>query len=219
MKKIKLDIVLNLLIFGLVVMSTVFMLTGFYFMGEERQLSAERIEAFKFFTVDSNVIMGVMALVFARYEILLIRKKINIIPNIIYGLKLATTVSVVLTFLVTAFFLAPIVEDGYFSLFKNSNLFFHLIIPILSFLSFICFEKNEKLEFKYTFVGIIPMILYAIFYTINILMHLENGKVSVKYDWYWFLQGNINAIVFVIPIMFVVTYCISFVIWKLNKRN
>ncbi len=218
-KKIKIDLVLNLVICGLVIMATIFMMTGFKFMGDDIELTATKVEVFKFFTVDSNILMGIMAIVFAKFEIDLINNKRTEIPRIIYMFKLAATVGVVLTFLVTACFLAVITKTGYFTLFKNSNLFFHFIIPVLSFISFTCFEKTKVLTFKDSFAGLIPMFIYAIYYTINVLSHLENGKVSVKYDWYWFLQGGIGSIIFVIPIMFLVTYAICYTTWKLNRKQ
>ena len=122
-----------------------------------------------------------------------------------------------LTFLVTAFFLAPTSKNGYFSLYLNSNLFFHFIIPILSFVSFVFLESTKQIAFRYTFAGMIPMVVYAVFYIANVLVHIENGEVLKEYDWYGFLMGGLWTIVIVIPVIFFVTYLISFVLWWLNR--
>ena len=119
MKKV-VDVLLNIVIFVLVILATIAMLMGFQPMGEEEKLTETSIEVFKFFTVDSNLLIGIMAIIFAKYEINLLKGKIKEIPKCIYGLKLAATVGVVLTFLVTAFFLAPTYSRGYFALFINS---------------------------------------------------------------------------------------------------
>ena len=64
---------------------------------------------------------------------------------------------------------------------------------------------------------VIPMIIYAIFYSLNVLLHLENGRPSVNYDIYGFLEGRVSLILIVLPFMILLTYFISFVLWKVNK--
>ena len=41
-------------------------------------------------------------------------------------------------------YLGPISDGGITSLLMNSNLFFHFLIPIISILNFILFEKTDK---------------------------------------------------------------------------
>ena len=105
------------------------------------------------------------------------------------------------------------------SLLMNSNLFFHLITPVLSILTFVLFEKTEGINFKYVFYGLIPVIIYAIFYMTNIIIHLEDGKVSPKYDWYWFVQGGIMQSFYVIPGILMITLAISLGLYFLNKKK
>ena len=88
-------------------------------------------------------------------------------------------------------------------MFKNSNLFYHLIIPLLSIITFTIFESTDKIKFKDTFVGIITMFIYSIFYLVNVLIHVENG---------------LQAAFVVIPIMYLITYFISCGLWFLNKK-
>ena len=207
----------NILIFGLVVMSTVFMMTGYRFMGDDLILTANKIEAFKFFTVDSNILVGVIALLFAVYEILLLSGKIAALPKFLYVLKHTATVGVVLTFLTTACFLAPFLVDDYWILFKNSNLFFHAVIPILSAIVWIFTEDTDKLRFRDTFIGVIPMAIYAVFYCANAFAHVVDGKVPMEYDWYGFVQGGIVYALVALPLMLVATYFISFLLCICNK--
>ena len=169
---------------------------------------------FKFYTVDSNIFMGLISLLFVIKEIL--NKEIT---KNMYRLKLMATTSVTLTFLVVFAYLGPISKDGIKSMLQNSNLFFHLIIPALSMINFTIFERTNKLKIKDTLYGIIPTIIYAIFYITNLLQHVEYGKVSPIYDWYWFVQNGIKTAVIVAPLIILITYVISLSLWKLNKRR
>lgn len=218
MKKIKVSLFFNILIFGLVTFSTVITLTGFSFMGGDKIFGPTDYTSFKYFTVDSNVLSGIISLIFAIYEILYLAKKIKTIPSFLYKLKLIGNVGVTLTMITVLFFLAPTEKAGFFSLFLDSNLFFHLIIPLLCIISFIFFETESSISFKYTFAGLIPMIIYGAVYIANILIHLENGKPSSAYDWYGFLRGGLNTIWFVVPVVLLFTYLFSFVMWFFNKN-
>lgn len=216
----KVAFIINILIFLLTVFASIVMFTGFKFMhGIEPQLECSAFDMFKFFTVDSNMFMGIVALLFAIQEIRFINGKIESIDSIWYIFKLIATVGVSLTFVTVFAYLGPISKGGIMSMLMNSNLFFHLFIPVLSIVSFIFFERTNKLNFKCSFYGPIPMLLYGVFYTTNVLLHIENGSVSTKYDWYWFTQNGLWTIVFTIPLMFTVTYIISLFLWKFNKTT
>ena len=161
--------------------------------------------------------MGISALLFAISEYKVITKREKNISKKMYIFKLIATTGVMLTFLVTALYLAPIVVKDFWRLFKNSNLFYHLVIPILSFIAFVFFEHTD-IERKYTLWGIIPIFIYAIFYVGNILLHLENGKVLPNYDWYFFAQGSLMTTIVVFILMHIITYVICLIIWFINKK-
>ena len=215
MKNIKVSMILNTLIVILVTIGTIFMFTGFTFMPAETLLEATRKEMFKFYTVDSNILMGLVSLVLLVYEVLLSRGKIKEIPKVVYNLKFVGTAAITLTFIVTLFFLAPMY--GFYAMYNNNNLFFHLIVPILAIVSFVFIEKYD-ISYKTTFLGVVPMLLYSVYYSTNILTHLENGKPTWQYDFYGFLQGNINNIYITIPVIILVTYAISLLLTYLNKK-
>ena len=220
MKRIKIALVLNIIIFLLTIIASVIMFTGFKFMsGSEIVLESTKLGMFSFFTVDSNLFMGMIALVSAWYEYQLLTKKKKEIPRLIYLLKLMATTGVTLTFVIVFTYLSYIADGGFYVMIMNSNLFFHLIIPVLSIITFMFFEKNNKLKLKDTLYGLVPTSVYAVYYLINVLVHMENGKVSSKYDWYWFVQNGIWTVVIVIPIVFGLTYLISLILWKVNKEK
>lgn len=219
-RNIRISLLINIIITFLTIVASIIMFTGFKFMhGYDPVLETTRFTMFRFFTVDSNIFIGITSLIFAIQEIQLLKGKINEIPIKTYILKLMATTGVGLTFFVVFAYLGPISKDGILSMLMNSNLFFHLIIPVLSMLNFTIFEKTNKIQLKYTFCGIIPTVLYGIYYLANVFIHMENGKVSPIYDWYWFVQNGVWTAIIVVPMLFTITYIISLILWKINKRS
>lgn len=210
------SIVFNIIIFVLMVFSIVSTVIGFQFMDSINVLSSTNLQAFCYFTVDSNILAGIVSLIYVIY---MSRKKRNTMPRWLSFLKLAATTGVTLTMMVTVCFLAPVSDRGFFALFMNSNLFMHFVIPVLCIVSFIFFESAEKqLRFSHTLTGIIPMFIYSIFYTANVLLHLENGKPSFQYDLYGFLGGKLSNIWFVMPAIYLITWLFSLGLWFGNKK-
>ena len=211
----KKSLILNILITLLTIFASIIMFTGIKIThGAEPLLETSKIGMFKFFTVDSNIFMGLISLLFAIKEI----KNEEITKNM-YRLKLMSTTAVTLTFIIVFTYLGPISKDGIKSMLQNSNLFFHLIIPVLSIINLTLFEKTDKLKRKDTLYGIIPTVIYALFYLTNILIHVENGKVSPIYDWYWFVQGGLKTAIIVAPTIILITYIISLILWKINRKE
>lgn len=217
-KKVKVAIAINMLTVIMTVAACIIMYTGFKFMpGKDIVLEIAKVEMLKLFTVQSNIFVGIVSLIFAIKEMQIIKGKRTDLTITDYTFKLMSTTAVGLTFAVVFAYLGPITDGGIPVMLKNSNLFFHLIIPLVSIFNFTIFEKTNKLNFKKSFYGIIPMAIYGVFYIINIFIHMENGRVSTVYDWYWFVQNGIWTIVIVLPLIFAITYFISLVIWKLNR--
>lgn len=213
----KISLVLNIIIVILTIAATIIMMTGFKFMhGPEPILETTKIGAFKFFTVDSNLFAGIISIIFIYLNISIIKGKEKEISNKMYILKLMATTAVSLTFLVVFIYLGNIAENGIKSLLQNSNLFLHLIIPVLNIVDFILLKKDNNISYKHAFYGLIPTVIYAIFYTTNVVIHIENGKVSPKYDWYWFVQNGVWTMVIVGPIILLFTYIISVILVLLN---
>ncbi len=219
-KNLKISLVLNIIIVLMVLLASIMMFTGFKFMkGTEPVLETTKLGMFKFFTVDSNIFMGVMAFLFALKEIKVLKKEEKEISRLYYLLKFMATVSVGLTFVVVFVYLGPICKGGVLVLLRNSNLFYHLLVPVFSIITFIFFERNDKLSFKYSFYGLFPMTLYGLFYITNVLIHMQDGKVSTKYDFYWFVQEGVWTAFIVVPIIVVITYFISVVLWSINRKK
>lgn len=215
--KLKTSLFINILTFILTIFASIIMFTGIKLMkGYEPVLETTKIGMLRFFTVESNLFMGIVSLIFAIEEIQILKNKKDYISKHTYILKLMATSAVGLTFFIVFAYLGPITEGGIISMLMNSNLFFHLIIPVIGILNFIFFEETDKIKFKDTFYGLIPTAIYEIYYMINVFIHMEDGKVSPIYDWYWFVQNGVWTAVIVAPMILLITYIICLIIWKLN---
>ena len=220
MKKNQVSIVLNVIIVLLTIIASIIMFTGIKFMaGSDIVLESTKIGMFKFFTVDSNILMGITSGIFIFYSIKALKNKEYEIPKSIYLLKLVSTTAVTITFLVVFCYLGQISKGGMRSMLLNSNLLFHLFIPVLSIISFIFFERNDKLSAKNALFGILPTLIYGTFYLINVLIHTQNGKVSPIYDWYWFVQNGVSTAIIVFPMSILLSYAVSLVLWRLNHTR
>ena len=217
-EKINISFILNIIIVIMVLIGTISMVTGFKFMASIEVLTSTGMHAFKYFTVLSNILVGLASLILLIYEYLLNNKRIKKIPKYAFLLKYMGTVAVSLTFLVTLFYLSPSLGSKFWFLYQNANLIFHFLVPVLSFISFCFFEKAE-LSFKYTFYSLLPTFLYGIYYTINALIHMEEGIVAIEYDWYGFVKSGLLSVFIVFPLIIFITYIIGYLIFRINKKK
>ncbi len=219
MNRIKISLTLNIIIAVLTVLGAVCMFTGFKFMTGPIMYEAHQMKMFKFFTVDSNLFMGLVALIFAIKQYRVLTKKDKKISKKMYILKLMATSGVALTFSVVFLYLSWIIDNGFYVMIMNSNLFFHLIIPVLSMITFMFFDGHSGINYKEALFGLTPMLIYGTYYIINILIHRENGKVSPIYDWYWFVQLGVWFLPIVLIIITLLTYILSLLLSKVNNKQ
>ena len=176
------------------------------------------IRLLKFFTVQSNVLAGIASLVFVIYfwrE----QKTKKKIPMFVHILKFIATIDLMITFLVVALFLGFITDEGYFSMYANSNFLFHFLIPVLNFISFVFFERAPRFSLKHTFLGIVHLVLYAVFYIIVVLTHFQDGTIDLHYDWYAFAQRGLLVAFICAIIVLTLGYLISFLLYKINNKQ
>ncbi len=193
---------------------------GFKFMhGYEPYPELIGVPIFSYYTVLSNVFMGIVSFVFANREYQILRGRKKEIPLVYYIFKMVGTIAVSLTFFVVFAYLGFVSKGGHIPLLRNSNLFFHLIIPVMSIINYVIFEKTNVIKFKHIFYGLLPTFLYEIYYTINLLLNIKNGAVSIRNDWYSFAQNGILRTILVAPMMLGITFGLSLLIWKLNKKK
>lgn len=220
MKKIKISYILNIIIVIMTIIGFITMITNFKFMhGQETTIASSPNGRFRFFTIDSNLLIGIVTFIFLLQERKLLKGEITKIKRIFYILKYVGTCAVGLTLGVVVLYLEWLTPYGPLSMYMNTNLFFHGLIPLLSVITFIFFEKSNNLKIKDTIFGMIPTMIYAIYYITNILIHIENKMVSLDYDWYYFVQAGINTFIKMIVIIIGFSYIICLGLWFLNKEK
>ena len=211
MKRIKLAIIFNIIIIVMDVFATILMITGIQIIGHSQTLTETGYHALQFFTVDSNLLVLATSILMLIYYLLMMNKKIEALPNWLKIVRLCSVVGVTLTMLTTVFYLGFIVTTGYLSLFYNANLFYHLLVPLFSIISFILFEQEVDLKKNQCFYGLIPTVLYSIYYITNVFTHYDHG-VSNFYDFYGFAQGGVIGMIISFIVMLGITLLISFVL-------
>ena len=165
----------------------------------------------RYFTVQSNLIMAAVSLVFAVYNTLKLFGASFEIPKALIVIKHVATVGVAVTFITVACYLSPINKAGYFKLFEGANFFYHFLVPVLAVLSLILFD-GAKMPFTFTLFGLIPLIIYGVFYITNAFTHMQNGVITADYDWYYLLQGGTLMCVISMTVMTAMTFFVSAVL-------
>jgi len=217
---IKISLAFNILIVIMTVVALTVVLAQLKFMkGYEERAELTGLQAFGYYTVQSNVFMAIVSFALAIKEIKLLKGKIEIIPSKYYIFKMIAATAVGLTFFTVFIIFSILLKKGLLMLLKNGNLFFHFIIPVTSILNFILFEKTDAIKFKHTFYGLIPTFLYEIFYISNVLLYMKDGKVSPAHDWYYFTQQGLLIVISIPFIMLGITYIIALINWRLNKNR
>lgn len=217
-KKLIIAFINNIVIVVFTIFALIVMLSDFKFMHMPETIAESTpIGRFRFFTIDSNILMAITSLVFLIQQYKLMNNKIKEIDKKYYVLLLVATTSVALTFTIVLCYLGQLTPKGLLSMYTNKNFFFHGLIPLIAMINFIFFEKTNKINMKHNILVLLPVLLYGIYYTINILIHIDNGVVSHEYDWYYFLAGSLSNLFIVVPLIFALTYLLGFILYKLNK--
>lgn len=207
----------NIILFVLEVFATAWIMSGI--SAAVGPLDGPNYESLKYYTVDSNILMGIAALVAAAAQWRVMKGKSREVPRWTLLLTLAGTVSVTLTMLITIFFLGPTLGRvyGFFSLFSNASFFLHLINPLLAIFVFLRYERSGRIPFRLTPVGVLPTVLYAVYYVALTLQHVKDGAVEQGYDWYGFFAFGIDIWWLVVAVILLITYGITLALWRLNR--
>ena len=219
MRQLKKAYILNLCIVCLEILSVGWMFSGLRIpgTGSGAALSASRFAILRYFTVDSNILMGIVALIVLLDLRKIAKGELEALPRKDYVLALMGTVGVTLTMLVTVFYLAPTIDNGWFVCFNNSNLFLHVINPLFSIVAFLFYERTNRLSLKDAFWGLLPMCVYAVPYIAVCIINSKDGRVLPGYDIYGFFGFGLLSGFIVFPIILVFTFGISACLFLLNR--
>lgn len=188
--------ILNLLVIAFAVTGTILML---FFRGNDEELLADGIENYKYFTVLSNEICGIIAVVSLVCSLRGRRQ-----PMLA---KLLAAAAVGLTFLVIIGFLGPLY--GLLKMYRGANFFFHLILPLTAMAEFVLCPGDAAepvtIPFWWTFLTMIPVAVYGAFYLGNCLIN-GFGEWPHTNDFYGFLNWGL-------PVGLVIFAGIMLAIW------
>ena len=163
-----------------------------FFFWRDGALGGDGWSDLKYFTVESNLLVGVVAVIYLALRLV----KGGELPKWLSVLKYLSTAAVFVTFTVVVVFLGPMY--GYGRMYYGSNLFFHLLIPLAAILEYVFF--GEELSFRESFFAVAPPVLYGIGYLTNCIVNGVGSWETVKNDWYQFLEWGygVGIVIFIV---------------------
>lgn len=165
----------------------------------EGTLAENGLGNLKYFTVLSNLFEGIASLIW-----LISQRSDNKTGHRVEQIKYIAAASVALTFTVVMGFLGPLY--GYASMFRGANLFFHLIIPVVSMAEIILLSDEEYTK-RDNNLTVIPPLVYGTGYLVNVLIN-GIGEWPDTNDWYLFLAWGY-------PVGILIFACICLITWLL----
>ncbi len=194
---------LSLLSDGLIVVLTGIGAVVTFTSRSEGILTAFGLQNLKFFTVDANLFLGLVCLMELIFAAAKRAGRIGRVPPRLVTLRYVATVAVALTFVVVAVFFGPMV--GYAPLYREGNLYFHLIIPVVAMVSF-CLMHRRFIPLGETALALIPSVLYGAYYTVMLLIF---GAHFPRTDWYGFAAGGVVGSVICAAGIFLLTWTLA----------
>ena len=186
--------------FSLFINITIFVITTIlvigFFREEGRWSPARGKRAFRYFTTQSNVLCAISALFMCLFTD----------TDLAYYLKVMGTAAVTVTMLTVLLFLGRLY--GYKPLLKGSDLFMHLVTPLLAIVSLCVFERRG-IGFLTSFIGVIPVALYAPLYLYNVVYAPEEKRWE---DFYGFNRDGKWRISYAFMLTGTAVICVAFYI-------
>lgn len=181
----------------------------------------------KYFTLLSNLFMGIMAIIMFSILAQNIWGKRKTIHKGFLIADLVMTASVTVTMLTAVFFLLPVALANSDNLkltasqmIGGSQLFFHILIPTISIIAFISFVNTQQIKLVETLYVLIPVVVYSIFYMCVALTHIdpETHIPPIEYDWYFFCQAGLQYVPIVVIMMYGLCFFSGWILWLLNRK-
>lgn len=198
---------LSILLCITIIITTTTSVLSFFTNGGEGNMEGIGSTCFRYFTIDSNILMAISCLFWIPYLLFTFndRKKISMWIRL---LLLSGTVSVTVTFVTVMVFLGPVL--GYQAMLTGNNLFLHLINPLLALL-LLLIAPDIKLSWKFFPIGVVPVFIYGVIYLIMVKFK------EIWPDFYMIAQGN--NLLFTIPVFLIGAAVITFGLILLQKKT
>lgn len=178
-------------------------------------LTAMGLWSLRYFTVLSNLFLGLAALIYLIFQVRSLFRKEKQIPVWAHRLLYIATVAVTVTLMTVLLFLGPTM--GYGAMFVGANFWFHLALPVMAIIGFAFFISGKPLSFKETLLGTLSTLVYGIFYVGNILIN-GVGQGAATNDWYGFTMWGVEFMPVVFAVMLLATWLFAIVLRALNRR-
>lgn len=182
------DLIINLLIFGF----TVFSVVSYFIFGGVGNMSVIGFYTFKYFTVDSNVLVAIGSGIIIYFNIKNLINDTNKLPLWAEITKFIGVCGVTIAMLTVILFLGPTL--GWGIMYLGVNALMHLVTPLLALLSFVFLERR-KLNINLALTSMAPVVIYGSVYLINVLI------TQVWEDFYGFNRDGLWAVSIVIMIL------------------
>lgn len=139
------------------------------------------VEQFQFYTQLSNLLAGVVCLIFTGFLLRLIRSGVKI-PSWCSFLKYTVSIMLAQTFLISLTFLSIASGSVAFLMLGPIVRYFHTLCPILSVVSFLLLDpKMEPFTRQHTMLAMIPTLLYGTVAIILNIMRVWHGPYPFLY--------------------------------------
>ena len=177
-----------------------------FFAFEGGTLASVRWGSLKYFTVLSNLLAGITALI----TLVHLLRRSGDIPRWLNGLRWAAATAVLLTFLTVMLFLGFIY--GHAALLVSYQLWMHLLVPLMALVDYLLLPA-EPLPLRQSWIPVLPTLLYGIGYMINA------GVNGPEADWYFLVRGSLLTGVISALAMVAGTWCIGLLVRWGEKRT
>ena len=157
-------------------------------------------QLFCYFTVLSNVFCAITS------AIVLFAWIGGSLPLWVVLLKFVGTVAVTVTLLTVFLFLGPF-SGEWKLLLSGPDLFLHLFNPLIAIVS-LCFFEHTDFAFPFALLGVLPVILYGVWYLYRVVLLPEDRRME---DFYGFNKHGKWPVSCVL--MFTMALVISVVLW------
>lgn len=226
MKKITAAELISLIINGVILVIEAIIIPNCFLGFFSGGTTTNPLLSFRFFTEDSNLLLGISSLVYL-VSFLICRFKDKPLPQGVKYLRLVATTATTTTFMVVLLLLNPYCWAKYqapLAMYTFPNMFFtHLLCPILTVLSFVLYEEapTEKRAWKQAFWTLTTVVSYAIIVGTLASLHLISSDSKID-NVYGFMDVTAGAW-WVSPLAFTViisgTYGEEVLLAKLQQKR
>ena len=169
------------------------------------------IDLFQYFTVDSNTLTALGAMMILPYAIDGFRKKRFYCPKwAVYFYYIGVTCTTMV--MLVAIFVISIVD------FKNAffgyNFYMYIICPIMILISFFLIESYYKITFKISLMAILPVFIYALVYIYKVIIVGE--EAGGWKDIYYFAGNPVFSFCSMMATAIIVAVVIAFIYNKIS---